>query len=91
MAFLDDDQAEDFEDRNAFVSIGVETGHRYMVTSRHARDQLATWRRQLYDLDEGRPYCVHDYAVPAAEEMLALHLLLQIPGRESYLRHLVGE
>jgi len=26
--------------------------------------------------------------VPAAEEMLALHVLLQVPGYESYLRHL---
>jgi hypothetical protein len=87
-AFLDADQQEDFTARNAFVTEGAGTGHRYMVTSRHANDVLAQTRRQLYDLDEKRPYCVHDYAVPAAEEMLALHLLLQIPEHERYLRHL---
>jgi len=87
-AFLTPEQQEDFATRNAFVTVGADTGHRYMITSRHARDQLATWRRQLYDLDEKRPYCVHDYAVPAAEEMLALHLMLQLPQHEPYLRHL---
>lgn len=87
-AFLDDDQRDDFRKRNAFVTEGAGTGHRYIVTSRHARDQLAHTRRQLYDLDEKMPYCVHDYSVPAAEEMLALHLLLKSPEHERYLRHL---
>jgi hypothetical protein len=86
--FLDDQQRSDFEKRNAFVTEGAGTGHRYMVTSRHARDQLSHTRRQLYDLDEKQPYCVHDYTVPAAEEMLALHLLLKVPEHERYLRHL---
>lgn len=87
-AFLTPEQQEDFTKRNAFVSVGGASGHRYMVTSRHARDELAVSRRQLYDLDERRPYCVHDYSVPAAEEMLALHLMLQLPEHEPYLRHL---
>jgi hypothetical protein len=87
-AFLNDEQTNDFKKRNAFVTEGAGTGHRYIVTSRHARDQLAQTRRQLYDLDERQPYCVHDYSVPAAEEMLALHLLLQSPEHERYLRHL---
>lgn len=87
-AFLDADQQDDFIERNAFVSVGAATGHRYMVTSRHARDALAVTRRQLYDLDERRPFCVHDYTVPAAEEMLAIHLMLQLKEHEPYLRHL---
>lgn len=87
-AFLDEEQQQDYLARNAFVSVGAMTGHRYAVTSRHAKRLLQSHRRQLYDLDEGTPYCVHDYAVPAAEEMLAIHLLLQIPEREAYLRHL---
>ena len=33
-----------------------------------------------------RALCVHDWVVPAPEEMLSLHLLLQLPGWESYLR-----
>jgi len=87
-AFLNDEQREDFVKRNAFVTEGAGTGHRYIVTSRHARDQLSHTRRQLYDVDEKMPYCVHDYSVPAAEEMLALHLLLKSPEHERYLRHL---
>ena len=87
-AFLNDEQREDFRTRNAFVTEGAGTGHRYIVTSRHARDQLAHTRRQLYDVDDKTPFCVHDYSVPAAEEMLALHLLLKSPEHERYLRHL---
>jgi len=87
-AFLSPDQQEDFEKRNAFISTGAGTGHHYVVTSRHARDTLSTTRRQLYDLNEKRPFCVHDYAVPAAEEMLAIHLMLQDVHHERYLRHL---
>lgn len=86
--FLTEEQREDFKKHNAFVSVGAETGHRYMVTSRHARGPLEKYRRSLFDLDENRPYCVHDWAVPAAEECLALHVLLQLPQHEGYLRHL---
>lgn len=38
--------------------------------------------------DEGVAYCVHDWSVPAAEEMLAIHLLLKLPGYEGELRFL---
>jgi len=86
--FLSGEQMADFVRHNSFVSSGAGTGHRYMVTSRHARGRLAQFRRQLYDLDEGRAYCVHDYSVPAAEEILCLHLFLQLPWGERYLRHL---
>lgn len=117
-AFLMDDQLEDFRRYGQFVSLGHETGHRYLVTSRNARGRLAkTGGRSLYDLDEpraersasilrrldaggvlvdlppdanirgaGRAFCVHDWTVPASEEMLALHLFLTMPGREHYLR-----
>lgn len=86
--FLDAQQLADFRRHNRFITYGVVTGHRYMVTSRFARDSLAEYHRSLYDLDEHMALCVHDYTVPAAEEMLALHLLLQLPRFESYLRHL---
>jgi hypothetical protein len=62
-----------------------------MVTSRHARDQLATYHRSLYDLDDKVPLCVHDWDVPAPEEMLAIHVLLSLPGWELYMRRLEGE
>ncbi len=85
-AFLDPGQLEDFRRYNKFVSIGQTTGNRYMITSRHARDELAKYTRSLYDLDRETPLCVHDWDVPAAEEMLTLHVLLQLPGWENYLR-----
>ncbi len=85
-AFLSPDQLADFKRFNRFISVGQVTGNRYMVTSRNARDQLAYYTRSLYDLERKVELCAHDWDVPAAEEMLALHLLLQLPGWECYLR-----
>jgi hypothetical protein len=89
-AFLTPEQAEDFTRLQSFVSQGVDTGHRYMLTSRTAPDRLSRYGgRQLFDLDEQRNFCVHyDDDVPAPEELLALHLFLSLPGHESYLRDL---
>lgn len=85
--FLSGAQVQDFRIQNRFISTGADTGHRYMITSRLRRDQLAMYGgRSLYDLDERRAYCVHDWSIPAAEELLALHVLLSLPGREAYLR-----
>lgn len=86
--FLSADQIADFRRYNRFITVGGTTGYRYMVTSRHARDQLSTFQRTLYDLDNQVALCVHDWSVPAAEEMLALHILVQLPGYEGYLRYL---
>lgn len=86
-AFLTPEQIADFGEHNRFITIG-DSGRRYMVTSRHATDSLAQYSRSLFDLEENMPLCVHDWSVPAAEEMLTLHILLQLPGWENYLRHL---
>jgi hypothetical protein len=85
-AFLDTQQREDFARYQRFVVTGIESGHRYMLTSRQARDELATYHRTLFDLDENTPLCVHDWDVPAAEELLALAILLRLPGKEHYVR-----
>jgi hypothetical protein len=88
-AFLTEEQRADFERHQRFVSVGIETGHRYLLTSR----QHESYRTGvgLRDLDEdGAIYCVHDWDVPAAEELLALHVHLQVAGGESYLRSGVG-
>lgn len=90
-AFLDPEQLADFKSEQAFLSVGADTGHRYIITSRHARSVLAHTTRSLFDLDEQMPYCVHDWEVPAAEEMLALHAFLSVPGLESYLRAIPHE
>jgi len=52
---------------------------------------LAHTTRSLFDVDEHMAYCVHDWEVPAAEEMLALHAFLSVPGLESYLRAIPHE
>lgn len=89
--FLTEEQKEDFRKYNRFITIGGATGHRLMITSRLARTQLATWQRSLYDLDDETPLCVHDWDVPPAEEMLALHLLVAQPQHEMYLRQLEAD
>jgi len=42
----------------------------------------------VFDLDENRPLCVHDWDIPPAEEMLTMHLLLSLPQWEPYIRGL---
>lgn len=85
-AFLDQQQRSDFLHYQRFVVTGIESGHRYMLTSRQARDQLAKYHRTLFDLDQNVPLCVHDWDVPAAEELLSLAILLRLPGQERYVR-----
>ena len=85
-AFLTPQQLYDFRTENAFLSIGSDTGHKYVITSRNAPSKLMAHHRSLFDLTEGNPYCVHDWTVPAAEEMLTLALFVQTPGREAYVR-----
>ena len=91
-AFLTQEQKEDFRKHDCFVTVGAATGHRYMVTSRSNPSQLARFGgRSLYDLEENQPVCTHDWDVPAAEEMLSLHLFASLPQHELYLRHLAEE
>ena len=116
-AFLDEEQIEDFRRRQQFVSVGADTGHRYLLTSRHARERMTRVDgRSLFDLDaadnvypviidnydghrvhagneriHGLAICAHDWTVPAAEELLALHLFVSMQGQESYLLSLPPE
>jgi hypothetical protein len=87
-AFLTPEQLEDFRTENAFVAVGHDSGHKYMITSRHARTKLYETARSLYDLTEQHPICVHDWSVPAAEEMLGLLVMVSLPGKESFVRFL---
>lgn len=84
-AFLTDEQLADFRKHQAFMSIGADSGHRYLCISRHASRESASFR-SLFDVEEQRAYCIHDWTVPAAEELLGLHLHLQVPGMETYMR-----
>lgn len=83
--FLTTEQLEDFDKENAFISVGVDTGHRYLLRSREAGRGHESFR-SLFDLDEQQAFCIHDWTVPAPEELLSLHLHLQVPGQEIYLR-----
>lgn len=87
-AFLTPSQLSDFRSENAFLSVGADTGHKYVITSRNAPTKLDRTRRSLYDLTMQIPFCVHDWTVPAAEEMLCLAMFVQTAGRESYLRNI---
>ena len=97
LAFLNGRQKDEYLRLGAFVTTGRDTGHRYLVRNREAPLRMKAehgkiWSGAsssgLYDLDEGRPLCVHDWDVPPPEEMLALHLCLSLPGYESYVRSL---
>jgi len=92
-AFLTADQVADFERRQQFVAVGADTGHRYLLTSRHSRYGLSQYKslRSLYDMDEQTPLCVHDWEVPAAEELLGLFVHVSLPGQEQYVRSIRGD
>jgi hypothetical protein len=101
-AFLDPRQLAEYRRHGAFVTVGRDTGHRYLVRNREAPMRLKSEQLKgfglplqaggsfngLYDLDECRPLCVHDWDVPPPEEMLALHLCLSLPGYERHVRTL---
>jgi hypothetical protein len=90
--FLTPEQLLDFNAEQSFIQRGADTGHQYMITSRnapqHVRSRIPTHQsfRSLYDLTAGHALCVHDWTIPAAEEMLTLALFVATPGKESYVR-----
>lgn len=93
-AFLTPSQVDEFEAYQRFETVGADTGHRYMLTSRNAPDELRRFgNRSVFDLDERRAYCVHDWDIPAEEELLTLLCLLSLPGHEIWARSMpdVGE
>ena len=86
-AFLTPEQIQDFNRYQRFVTVGADTGHHYMLTSRHAPGELKHYgARCVFDLDTGTPFCVHDWDVPAEEELLGLHSMLSLPGYENWAR-----
>lgn len=95
--FLTDEQRSDFRAHNQFVAHGAATGHRYLITSRLSKNLAGGGVtahpsfRTLYDLDDETPFCVHDFEVPPAEEMLTMLLCLAVPHHELFCRHLDAE
>lgn len=92
-AFLTPEQLSDFERTQSFLVTGGDTGRRYVLTSRQASpERLArVGGRSVFDVAAGQPICVHDWVVPAAEELLELKLFLELPTREQYARGLPEE
>lgn len=87
--FLNPEQLEDFRRTNQFITVGQDTGHRYLLTSRTKPNRSEkSGNRTMFDLDKNSPICVHDWDVPAAEELLGLHLFLSLPGWESWMLEL---
>jgi len=86
-AFLTGQQLADFERTQSFLVTGGDTGKQYVLTSRQASaERLAkVGGRSVYDIAARAPLCVHDWVVPAAEELLELKLFLELPGQEKYV------
>jgi hypothetical protein len=83
--FLTPQQTADYEKHQRFVTVGGKTGKRYMLTSRHARSELSKYHRTVYNLDDDQAKCVHDWGIPAPEELLTMHLMLSMPEYEEYV------
>ena len=88
--FLSPGQIADYRKTGSFITTGADSGHRYLICNRERPTFMGRYLdgRQLYNLETKQPICVHDWAVPPPEEMLALHLCLSLPGREVELLHL---
>jgi hypothetical protein len=85
--FLAPAQLADFERKQQFLVVGADSGHKYVLTSRQAPAEVLdrVGGRSVFDVDRGHAVCVHDWTVPAAEELLELALFLQMPGREHHV------
>jgi len=88
--FLSGQQFADFERTQSFLVTGGDTGRQYVLTSRQASEErlAKVGGRSVFDVAARAPICVHDWVVPAAEELLELKLFLELPGHEAYVRGL---
>lgn len=88
--FLNESQRTSFRDHGVVAVVGADTGHKYLVSHRYSRS--ASRRGMVYDETARRSICSHRTDLPAAEEMLALRLVLDLPNRESqWLACAIGE
>lgn len=86
--FLTSEQVEDYEKYQRFVTVGGASGRRYLLTSRHAPSPRGTSFRTVRDVDNNVDLCVHDWGIPAPEELLTMHLMLSMPQYEGYIHGL---
>jgi hypothetical protein len=88
--FLTPQQLADFERTQSFLVRGGDTGRQYVLTSRQAPPErlVKVGGRSVFDVAGNYPICVHDWVVPAAEELLELKLFLELPEHEAQVRGL---
>ena len=91
--FLAPQQLADFERTQSFLVTGADSGHRYVLTSRQASaERLEKVNgRSVFDLTRGYAVCVHDWVVPAAEELLELKLFLELEGHEASVSRMAAD
>jgi hypothetical protein len=89
-SFLTEDQIHDYRSTGSFVTVGADTERRYIIGNRERPQFLQKYLggRQLWDMENKRAICVHDWSVPPPEEMLAIHLCLSLLGHETELLNL---
>lgn len=84
LAFLDEQQHEDWARERNLIAYGGTSGHAYLIAHRHspiARQQT----KICFDLDDELVLHFHDHTVPPEEEVLAAKLILE--HHEEWLRN----
>lgn len=84
LEFLTPEQHESWAKQRVVEVHGHLSGHRYLVSHRHA-PLAQRWGRVCFDVDDQNVLHFHDWEVPPEEEVLATVLLLG--SREPWLRN----
>ena len=84
LAFLSDEQHEQWREHRAIIVYGNLSGHRYILAHRHT-ELAAQFGKICWDADDNAQMKFHDNSVPPEEEVLAAKLILE--HRESWLRN----
>lgn len=84
LAFLDEQEHEQWSKERAIIVRGGLSGHRYLLAHRHS-PRAQYWGRMCFDIDEDLVVHFHDWRVPPEEEVLAAKLILE--HREPWLRN----
>jgi len=84
LAFLTDQQHEDWARRRAILVVGGLTGHRYLLAHRHS-ELARRFGRICWDVENQQVLHFYDMTVPPEEEILAAKLILE--HREPWLRN----
>lgn len=84
LTFLDEQQHRDWARHRTIEVEGGTTGHRYLISHRHAKNGQR-WGRICWDADDRDVLHFHDSSVPPEEEVLGAMLVME--HREHWLRN----